>query len=134
MEQMPADLTEKMLTWPEAVAARAYEVRAHFLEQANDMGIAHLGESLKWGEPSWRPRKGGTTLRLSWSPGNAGILGLYVDCKTDLCARMQSDYPAAFDYAPPRVMRHDVGAPLPVDAIRHLARIAFRYKRVIPAR
>lgn len=128
---IPADFIDTFVRWPEPVAKRAYAIRDVFLDTAREMGIAQLDESLKWAAPAWRPRKGGATLRLSWQPGTEGI-GIYVDCKTDLCARMMSDFPNAFRFVPPRVMYPDADADLPIDALQHLARMAFRYSRVIP--
>jgi hypothetical protein len=42
------------------------------------------------------------------------------------------DFPDAFTFTPPRVMTLHVAEPLPTQALTHLARIAFRYKRVLP--
>lgn len=131
MDRTPTPLTAVIDRWPSEAAAHAHAVRSLWQAEADALGIAHLDESLKWGEPAWRPRKGGATLRLSWK-ASVAELGIFVDCKTDLCARMQSDYPEAFRYVPPRALFLHPGAPLPVEALAHLARIAFRYKRVIP--
>ena len=132
MTPLPATFSDKFQSWPAPVAQTALAIRTHLMQAAQDLDIQNLEESLKWGEPAWRPRKGGTTLRLSWKPGSDEI-GLFVDCKTDLNARMMSDYPDAFRYHPPRAMYHSVAdEDLPVAALTHLARITFRYSRVIP--
>lgn len=133
MKHMPSDILEKFQSWPAPVAARAFDIRNQLLAGAAETGAEDIKESLKWGEPALRPVKGGTTLRLNWSVKAPGEIGLFVDCKTDLCARMQADFPEAFRYAPPRALWHDVSGFLPKTALAHLARIAFRYKRVIPA-
>ncbi|MFL4470881.1 hypothetical protein ACERZ8_13675 [Tateyamaria armeniaca] len=106
-------------------------IRTEWHETVQTLELPPLDESLKWGEPAWRPRKGGTTLRMSWK-GDVEGLGIYMDCKTDLCARMQSDFPTAFRYVAPRALFLHPDTALPKEALRHLAKMAFRYKRVLP--
>lgn len=118
-------------TWPASVSTSAMAIRACWHETAAALDLPPLEETLKWGEPAWRPRTGGTTLRLGWKAGT-GAVGIFVDCKTDLCARMQSDFPEAFRYAAPRALYLRPDNALPKEALHHLARIAFRYKRVLP--
>lgn len=129
----PSDVRATYQSWPAPAMQQAWQVRTILLDTAPAIGSAPVVESLKWGEPALRPRRGGTTLRIAWSPRQPDDIGLFVDCKTDLCQRMSGDFPQAFSYAPPRAMYLPVAGDLPKDALRHLARIAFRYKRVIPA-
>lgn len=131
MELIPDPVLDQMNSWPQEIAETAHAIRTIWRSEAHALGISQLGESLKWGEPAWRPRKGGATLRMSWKAGQ-NALGIFVDCKTDLCARMQSDHPRDFRYQSPRAMYLKPERPLPAEALAHLARIAFRYKRVIP--
>ncbi|WP_299725237.1 hypothetical protein [uncultured Tateyamaria sp.] len=131
MDHQINPVLQVIYNWPAWAADMALAVRAEWRQTATALDLPPLDESLKWGEPAWRPRKGGTTLRMSWR-GDADGLGVYMDCKTDLCARMQSDFPAAFRYAAPRALFLQPDAELPQDALRHLAKMAFRYKRVLP--
>lgn len=133
MDRQINPVLQAISNWPDAAADMGLAIRAHWQQTAQALDLPPLDESLKWGEPAWRPRKGGTTLRMNWK-GDAEGLGIYMDCKTDLCARMQSDFPDAFRYAPPRALFLQPGAELPQDALTHLAKIAFRYKRVLPAK
>ena len=132
MTDIHPDLAHKFQSWPANAAQYASEIRALFIQTAQNFDVRDLEESLKWGEPAWRPKKGGTTLRASWSPKTPTELGLFVDCKSDLCARMQSDFPNDFRFVAPRAMYLPLAQPVPTPAVTHLARIAFRYKRVIP--
>ncbi len=86
-----------------------------------------MDESLKWGEPSWRPRKGGSTLRMSWNPDRPERMGLFVHCQSDLLGRVQSIYPDAFDYAGNRALYTDLLRPAPQHAIAHVAEMVFTY-------
>ncbi|MEO0380751.1 MAG: hypothetical protein AAF252_10820 [Pseudomonadota bacterium] len=131
MEQLINPVLNVIDTWPPSVSKTAMAIRSHWYETAKSLDLPPPEESLKWGEPAWRPRKGGTTLRMSWSE-RADALGIYVDCKTDLCARMQSDFPDAFRYTAPRALYLHPDTALPKDALSHLAKMAFRYKRILP--
>jgi hypothetical protein len=93
--------------------------------------VGPLDESLKWGQPAWRPRRArqGSTLRLNWQDSAPQTLALYVDCKTTISAIMRDIYPTEFIYETNRVLRVTIGGPLPTQAIDHLARLTFTYHR-----
>ncbi len=120
---------ETVTHWPEAAQATFWHVRTLCHSAADDADIGPLGESLKWGQPAWRPTRPrtGSTLRASWAPGVADRLMLYVDCKTDLAQRAQTLYPDAFDNDGRRALGVSLSAPLPEDAIAHLAQMTFTY-------
>ncbi|MEO0765464.1 MAG: DUF1801 domain-containing protein [Pseudomonadota bacterium] len=131
MQPLSPDILNVIASWPQHAQQHLLTARTIAFDVAEAQPATELTESLKWGEPAWRPLRGGTTLRMSWK-ADQDALGLFVDCKTDLCARMQSDFPDAFRYAAPRALYLDANAALPQDALRHLAEMAFRYKRVLP--
>lgn len=124
------DLADVWQNWPAPAKDMANEIRALFLEAAPSG--RPLVESLKWGEPAWRPKRGGTTLRLAWDPAFPDRLGCFAHCQTDLMQRLESLHPKALDYLPPRVAYVDVTRDLPQKALRDLADMAFTYKRVLP--
>lgn len=131
MQPLSPDILNTIALWPPHAQQLLLNARTVLFDVAAASPATQLSETLKWGEPAWRPHKGGTTIRMSWK-ADQDALGLFVDCKTDLCARMQSDFPDAFRYAAPRALYLDANAALPHDALRHLAEMAFRYKRVLP--
>jgi len=131
MQPLSPDILNVIALWPQQAQQHLLAARTIAFDVAQDKPSTQLTESLKWGEPAWRPLKGGTTLRMSWK-AERSALGLFVDCKTDLCARMQHDFPEAFDYAAPRALYLATDAAFPKDALRHLAKMTFRYKRVLP--
>ena len=102
-----------------------------FHDVAEKAGAGPLDETLKWGQPSWRPMKPrtGSTLRIDWSPKYPSRLSLYVDCKTDLAARMQMLYPDLPENDGQRHLAVALDAPLPEQAIAHLADMTFTYHR-----
>ena len=107
------------------------QCRVLFHEVAAHADVGALDETLKWGQPSWRPSKPrtGSTLRMDWTPKFPDRLSLFVDCKTDLAARMQDMYPGLPANDGQRHLAVDLNAPLPKQAIRHLADMTFTYHR-----
>ncbi|WP_267166705.1 hypothetical protein [Sulfitobacter sp. F26169L] len=104
-------------------------MRALILLAALDANVGPLEESLKWGQPAWRPKRArqGSTLRLNWQDNSPHTIVLFVDCKTNISATIHEIYPTDFEYESGRALRLTLGAPLPVQAIDHLARITFTY-------
>lgn len=113
--------------WPPRAQAALGQMRRLCHDAAHTSGAGPLGESLKWGQPAWRPTRArmGSTLRAMWHPDAPEQLSLYVDCKTDLAARMQVLYPAL-----PNDGRRAIAVPLhewPAGAVHHLAAMTFTY-------
>lgn len=54
-------------SWPAEARAQFNEMRVLILNAAAEAEVGPIEESLKWREPSWRPKraKQGTTLRLN---------------------------------------------------------------------
>ena len=97
-------------------------------EHVADVGV--LDESLKWGQPSWRPRRPrtGSTLRLNWSDNAPDSLMAYVDCKTDLAAQMKTRFPDLPGNDGRRALRFDLNENN-TDALWQLAHLTFTYHR-----
>jgi hypothetical protein len=125
----PFDST--LAPWPAPVRDQFNDMRALILKAAQEADVGPLDESLKWGQPAWRPRRArqGSTLRLNWQDSAPQTLALYVDCKTTISAIMRDIYPTEFIYETNRALRVTIGAPLPTQAIDHLARLTFTYHR-----
>ena len=117
--------------WPPAAQSRFTKLRALILNAAQDADVGPVEESLKWGQPAWRPKRPrtGSTLRLNWQENAPQSLALFVDCKTTLCATMRDIYPYDFQYESNRALRLNLSTPLPLQAIDHLARLTFTYHR-----
>ncbi|MEH6522153.1 DUF1801 domain-containing protein [Sulfitobacter sp.] len=118
-------------TWPDPAREQFNTMRELILNAAQEADVGPMEESLKWGQPAWRPKRPrqGSTLRLSWQDNAPQALALYVDCKTTLSATMRDIYPLEFEYETNRALRLSIGAPLPKQAIDHLARLTFTYHR-----
>jgi Domain of unknown function (DU1801) len=91
--------------------------------------IGTLEESLKWGEPAYRPKGNriGTTVRLGISPKAPQACAIFVNCKTSLMATFRDLYPDAFDFEGDRALILAAGSPIPVDAVSHCVSLALTY-------
>ncbi len=129
MEHPPAALLSRIAAWPEPAQAHLWRCRTLFHEVAAARAIGPLSESLKWGQPAWRPARPrtGSTLRLDWSAALPDRLCLLVDCKTDLAARLAQLYPALGPNDLRRRIALRLDAPFPEQAIAHLAEMTFTY-------
>ena len=94
-------------------------------------GVGLISETLKWGQPAYRPvRNGiGTTVRIDHDKSAPDACALYVHCQTSLLDMVRSLYPDAFRYQGNRALIVTAGAPLPEAEIRHCAALAFTYHR-----
>jgi len=131
MENAPAPLLARIIDWPKNAQHALWECRALFHDIAHKAEVGTLDEALKWGQPSWRPIKPrtGSTLRMDWNPTFPNRLSLFVDCKTDLAARMQDLYPDLPENDGQRHLAIALDKPLPQQAIAHLADMTFTYHR-----
>lgn len=89
---MKADIAAKFATYPDKPRQMLRTIRHWIFDLArNDGTIGALDESLKWGEPAWRPKSGsGTTIRADWKEKTPGQVMIFFDCKTDLIDRTRS--------------------------------------------
>ena len=131
MQHAPAPLLERIATWSDGAQQALWTCRALFHTVAEERGVAPLTESLKWGQPAWRPRqpRTGTTLRMDWTQADPAHLMLHVDCKTMLAARMRTLYPDLPDNDGRRRIAVALDRPLPEQALAHLAEMTFTYHR-----
>lgn len=129
MEIMPPLFADQIQHWP-APAQHAFRAcHALFHASAKALDVGPLDETLKWGQAAWRPKapRIGVTLRLHWRMDDPDRIGVFMDCKTDLAARMQTLYPGLPANDGRRHIAVDLNAPLPDAALSHLAEMAFGY-------
>ncbi len=129
MPPLAPDLLNTFALWPDVAQTQAFVIRTLCWRVAEAADTGPLTESLKWGQPAWRPVKPrtGSTLRLSWNAATPDGLDLFVDCKTDLAARITTRFPDAFQSDKRRRLTLRTDSPPPEDALWHLARATFTY-------
>ena len=131
MYPLSPEIRDQIARWPQAAQGHFHGARALALRAAQGAETGPLDETLKWGQPAWRPRRPrtGSTLRLNWSPARPDHLMAFVDCKTDLASLMSTRFPGQFENDGRRSLAFDLNAPLPQDAIAQLAHLTFTYHR-----
>jgi hypothetical protein len=100
-----------------------------FDQAASLQSVGPLSESLKWGQPAYRPvaDKIGTTLRLGAVRGLDGAVALYVPCSTTLISDITTRYPGLFDHEGKRALVFTQGKAIPEAELRHCISLALTY-------
>lgn len=131
MSTLSPRIRKTIADWPQAAQDHLKAARRIACDMAQSAAIGPLEESLKWGQPAWRPRapRTGATLRLNWSPSHPDHLMALVDCKTDLASQMSISFPGQFLNDGRRSLSFDLAHPLPGDAFAQLAHLTFTYHR-----
>lgn len=118
-------------TWPDKAQKAFSSIREIVLSVATRAEIGPLDETLKWGQPAWRPQRArtGSTLRCSWGANHPERISLYVNCNTTLADRLRSLHPNAFAFEGQRALHLPLNSALPEDAIDHCAFLTLTYHR-----
>lgn len=88
-----------------------------------------LVESLKWGEPAWRPKRArvGSTIRVAPYGSDGGDIAMLVHCQTRLADQFRETYRDQLRIDGDRAVVFSVSEPLPKAVIQHCAAMAFTY-------
>ena len=78
-------------------------------------GVGALGESLKWGQPSYltAETKSGSTIRLDALRSKPGGYALYFHCQTDLVENFRQKFGSKFRYEGNRALLFSASDQLP---------------------
>lgn len=112
--------------FPEALRERLLALRTLIHETAD----GPLTESLKWGQPAWRPATGkaGTTVRVGVPKGSADVVALYVPCSTSLVETYRDLYGDVMRFETNRAILMGPGDAPPREALAHCIRLALTYR------
>ena len=112
----------------EPCKTRLLELREIILATAESLELeGGVEETLKWGEPSYLPRKRqvGSTVRLGKFDDEH--IGLYFNCQTMLVEGFRSTYGQDLVYSKNRAVLFKMNEPLPEKIIAACTRRALRY-------
>ena len=86
------DVALKFASYPQPARQMLLTIRGWLFDlAAQKEAVGTLVESLKWGEPAWRPKSGaGITIRADWKEKTPDQVMVFFDCKTDLIDRTRS--------------------------------------------
>ncbi len=128
---MPADVAATFDASDREVRDALLSLRHLILDTAAETAdVGPLEESLKWGQPSYRPLDGGgTTVRVAPVRGSSTTYGMYVTCSTSLVEQWRDAFGELFRYDGTRGILFEVGAPVPTDEVRACVVMALTYHR-----
>ena len=101
-------------------------LRALIYDVAGDLP---LSETLKWGEPAYRPRapRTGTTIRINALRGSTTHYALFVPCQTNLIEIYRDLYADHLSFEGKRAIILSVADALPEAMMRHCIALALSY-------
>lgn len=109
--------------------ARLVALREMIFAVAESAKVGPLSETLKWGQPAYRPQKAktGTTVRLDALRGTKGGYALFVPCSTTLIASFREHYARDFVFEGKRAIIFSLDAKVQEKALRHCIAMALTY-------
>ena len=112
-------------------AERLRFIRSLVLAAGEAADAGGIEETLKWGQPSYLPRKKrvGTTVRLGLLSSNPNHCALFVHCQTTLLDQYRDRFPDEFTYLDNRAVLIPIEGKFPEIALQHMASMAFTYHR-----
>ena len=125
------EVGERLFAHPAEVRDVLLRLRELVFEVARELSaVGELDESLKWGEPAYRPRNGaGTTVRIDWKERDPEFVAVYVPCQTDLIERWRGRFSELFEFEGNRAVKLRWREPLPEYALRACLHDALTYHR-----
>jgi hypothetical protein len=91
--------------------------------------VGSIEESLKWGQPAYRPiaPRTGTTIRIGPMPNSDTEYALFFHCQTRLADDFRALYPDEFRIVDNRALVFALGEVPPEVPLRHCIAIALTY-------
>ena len=123
-----ARVAQAFRAFPRAVRARLMAFRDLIFDEARKAGVEVPAESLKWGEPAYRPR-GGSTIRLGWKRSAPDEVAMYFICTTGLVDRFRDLYPHSFRFGGNRALLFPLEGRIQEKALRHCIAMALTYHK-----
>lgn len=127
--KIPKPVDKVFSGYPKEAKKCLLTLRCLIYEVANEEGVKELEESLKWGEPSYRPVKPriGTSVRIAWKNEAPENIYLLVNCKTSLVDKYRALFSEALSFSDNRAVVIPINKTLPIESLRECIRLAFRY-------
>ena len=120
----------KIESYPEVVKPKMQALRTLVLETARaSETITRLGETLKWGEPSFVTPQG-STLRMDWKPKNPNHYALYFQCTSKLVHTFRLVFANTFTYEGNRAIILPLETDLPTDELKACILATLTYHKV----
>ena len=114
-------------SYPTHIRPKLEFLRSLIIEEAKSVGtIAHLEETLKWGEPSYLTKKG-STIRIDFKEKTPGQYAMYFKCTSKLIPTFKEVFGDTFSYEKNRAIIFKLDEEIPRDELRTCIRLALTY-------
>jgi hypothetical protein len=117
-------------SYPQEIGDALLDLRAAIFDVADAVtSIGPIEESLKWGQPAYRPvgARVGTTIRLGPMPNSESEYALFFHCQTTLAEDFEELYPGLFRIVDNRALVFSLGEVPPDMPLRHCIALALTY-------
>ncbi|WNO09739.1 DUF1801 domain-containing protein [Teredinibacter sp. KSP-S5-2] len=127
--KIPKPVDKIFSGYPKEARKCLLDLRNIIYEVAKDEGVKMLEESLKWGEPSYRPinPRIGTAVRIAWKSKTPENIYLFVNCKTSLVDKYRVLFSDVLTFEGNRAVVIPINKPLSYEPLRECIRLAFCY-------
>ncbi len=117
-------------SYPDSVREKLRSLRLLIVETAKECDtIAHMEETLKWGEPSYLV-KGGSTIRIDWKKKNPDQYAIYFKCTSSLVSTFRSVYGNIFRFEGDRAIIFKLDDRIPTSELKKCIGAALRYHKI----
>lgn len=123
------DVDAKFNSYPVAIKPKMKFLRELVFKTAEEIGIEHLEETLKWGEPSYIAPKG-STLRMDWKDKKPNQYALYFKCTSKLIISFIEVFGDTFNYENHRAILFKLDDKIPVKELKKCIVAALTYHQV----
>lgn len=123
-----SDVEAVFLSFPKSHRDHLFDLRELILDTVDSLELPDgVEETLKWGQPSYLPRKRqvGSTVRLGKFDDQR--VGLYFNCQTMLVESFRSMFGDELIYSKNRAVLFHLNEPLPEKRIADCTRMALTY-------
>jgi hypothetical protein len=117
-------------SYPQEMRWALQDLRETILDVADAVrAVGSVEESLKWGQPAYRPvsPSTGTTVRVGPVTGSTTDYALFFHCQTSLAADFEALYPGMFRIVGGRALVFSLGDVAPDMPLRHCIALALTY-------
>ena len=116
----------KFESYPEKASAYMHMLRDLILETANELDLADVVEVLKWGEPSYKAKKG-SAIRIDYKLRSPDECAMYFTCSTSLVSTFREVFGDVFSYEGNRALVFQLDQELPTSELKSCIAAALRY-------
>ena len=123
---MKPDIQTKFSTYPLEARTQLENVRRLIFSVAEENNLNPVEETLKWGEASYKVKRG-STIRIDWKPEEPKTIKLYFHCQTSLVETFKELYRDEFEYQGKRAVVVPLSADIDKGPLSHCIELALKY-------